>query len=233
MNIAVILAGGTGKRVGSGTPKQFLQLAGKTVLEHSVLTFDNHPLIDEIAIVIHRDYIDDINALIEKNCWQKVRKVLPGGRERYESSLIALRSYMDSPDSNILIHDAARPLVSERIISDSIRALESSNAVMVGLATSDTIFQTDKEGKYIASIPQRALLRRAQTPQSFKIGTLSKAFEIALKDPAFVCTDDCGIVSRYLPAEPIAIVEGEEKNMKLTYSSDLSILEMLTAKTVG
>lgn len=225
MNIAVILAGGTGRRVGGGTPKQFLMLAGKTVLEYSVQTFESHPLIDQIAIVSHKDYIENINALIRQNGWQKVTKVLPGGSERYESSLIALRSYAAYSDSNILIHDAARPLVSPRIITDSIKALESNNAVMVGLATSDTIFQTDKEGKYIESIPQRALLRRAQTPQSFKIGTLSRAFEIALKDPAFVCTDDCGIVSKYLPSERIAIVDGEEKNMKLTYPSDLSILE--------
>ncbi|MCQ2051221.1 MAG: 2-C-methyl-D-erythritol 4-phosphate cytidylyltransferase [Bacteroidaceae bacterium] len=225
MNIAVILAGGTGSRVGGGTPKQFLMLAGKTVLEHSVQTFENHPLIDQIAIVSHKDYIDNINALVKQNGWHKVVKVLPGGSERYESSLAALRSYAAYPDSNILIHDAARPLVSERIITDSIKALENNNAVMVGLATSDTIFQTGKDGKYIESISQRALLRRAQTPQSFKIGTLSRAFQIALKDPAFVCTDDCGIVSKYLSAERIAIVDGEEKNMKLTYSSDLPILE--------
>lgn len=225
MNVAVILAGGTGRRVGGGVPKQFLQLAGKTVLEYSVCTFENHPLVDEIVIVIHKDYIEDIKALIDRNGWQKVRKVLPGGSERYESSLIALRSYKDSPGSNILIHDAARPLVSERIITDSIRALESNNAVMVGVAASDTIFQTDPQGTYIETIPNRALLRRAQTPQSFRIGTLLKAFDLALKDPAFVCTDDCGIVSKYLPSERIAIVDGEEKNMKLTYSSDLAILE--------
>lgn len=93
MNIAVILAGGVGSRLGLDKPKQFMKVAGKTVLEHTVDVFQKHELIDEIAIVMHASYIHDAEDMVLKNHWNKVKKVLNGGSERYESSLAAINAY--------------------------------------------------------------------------------------------------------------------------------------------
>ena len=97
-NIAVILAGGIGSRSGLGTPKQFFKVAGKTVIEHTVNVFDNHSQIDEIAIVTNPAFGREIEAMVIRNKWKKVKKVLSGGKERYESSLAAIDAYADNPD---------------------------------------------------------------------------------------------------------------------------------------
>ena len=105
-NIAVILAGGVGSRSGLGTPKQFFKVAGKTVIEHTVNVFDNHHLIDEIAIVTNPLYNREIEDMVLRNKWKKVKKILAGGKERYESSLAAINAYADDPECNLIFHDA-------------------------------------------------------------------------------------------------------------------------------
>ena len=225
--VGVILAAGSGSRTGLSTPKQFLLLGGKTVLEHSVQTFHNHPGIDELVIVVHKDYIDQVQSIVKQNGWNKVKAVLPGGKERFDSSLVAVRAYADRPDTVMLFHDAARPLVSERIITDAIKAMERFDAIDVAIPAVDTIVQCDKDGTYMTSIQDRSLLWRMQTPQGFRQKTIRKAYDIALKDPQFTATDDCGTVLRYLPDEKVGIVRGSERNIKLTYADDLSLLEFL------
>ena len=224
MNIAVILAGGSGTRLGGALPKQFLQAAGKTLLEHSIEAFERHPGIDEIAVVIRKDFIAEVEAIVQRNRYQKVRKILPGGKERHDSSLAAIRAYTD--DDRLLLHDAVRPLVSQRIISDCLAALCNYRAVAVAVKTTDTIYQVDEEG-CIRAIPPRSTLRNAQTPQGFSRGTISRAYRLALQDPLFTTTDDCGVVSRYLPQEPIYVVEGEAGNIKVTFKEDLPLVERL------
>ncbi len=225
--VGVILAAGSGSRTGLSTPKQFLPLGGKTVLEHSVQTFHNHPGIEELVIVVHKDYIDQVQSIVKQNGWNKVKAVLPGGKERYDSSLVAVRAYADRPDTVMLFHDAARPLVSERIITDTLNAMKTYNAVDVAIPAVDTIVQCNKEGTYMTSIQDRSLLWRMQTPQGFRQKTIAKAYEVALKDPQFTATDDCGTVLRYLPEEKVGIVRGSERNIKLTYAADVSLLEFL------
>ena len=225
MNIAVILAGGSGTRLGGALPKQFLQAAGKTLLEHSIEAFERHPGIDEIAVVIRKDFIAEVEAIVQRNRYQKVRKILPGGKERHDSSLAAIRAYTDDND-RLLLHDAVRPLVSQRIISDCLAALCNYRAVAVAVKTTDTIYQVDEEG-CIRAIPPRSTLRNAQTPQGFSRGTISRAYRLALQDPLFTTTDDCGVVSRYLPQEPIYVVEGEAGNIKVTFKEDLPLVERL------
>jgi ribitol-5-phosphate 2-dehydrogenase (NADP+) / D-ribitol-5-phosphate cytidylyltransferase len=226
-NIAVVLAGGVGSRANLSTPKQFFKVAGKTVLEHSVDAFERNPNIDEIAIVINEMYVHEVESIILHNKWQKTRKLLRGGNERYESSLAAINAYDDEPDSNLIFHDAVRPLISQRIINDIIEAMKSVNAIDVAIPATDTIVQVDKNFEIIENIPARKYLRCGQTPQAFKQNIIKKAYQTALKDPNFVSTDDCGTVVKYLPEEKVHIVMGEESNMKLTYKEDTYLLDKL------
>ena len=225
MNIAVVLAGGSGLRLGNDQPKQFLKVAGKKVIEHTIEAFESAKNIDEICIVSRIDYIHEVENLVINNGYKKVKKILAGGKERYDSSLAAINAYTNN-DDNLLFHDAVRPLITERIIDDCIKALQQYNAVDVAVKTTDTIIQVNTN-QCINNIPNRNELYNGQTPQGFKRGTIAKAYELALQDPNFITTDDCGTVRRYLPDEPIYVVNGENFNMKLTYVEDLFLLDKL------
>lgn len=223
MTVAVLLAGGSGSRFGGEQPKQFLVVAGKSILAHTIDVFESHPLIDEIAIVTRADSMEETQRIVAEGGYQKVKRFLTGGRERYHSSLAAINAYTDD-ETRLLIHDAVRPLVSHRIISDCIHALDHYEAVDVAIPATDTIIRVD-EHDCIVETPPRAMLRNVQTPQGFLRGTISRAYEIGLRDPAFVTTDDCGVVHHYLPDTPIYVVRGEVTNIKITYPEDLMLLK--------
>ncbi len=222
-NIAIILAGGSGSRFGADMPKQFLKVAGKMIIEHTIDAFERHPLIDEIAIVSRADYMDEMKEMVKKDGYKKVSHVLQGGKERYHSSLAAIEAFTNDAD-NLLIHDGVRPLVSERIITDCVNALANYEAVDVAVPTTDTIIELNEDGS-IARIPQRRLLRNAQTPQCFRRRVIAEAFRLALQDPDFFPTDDCSIVLKYMPEVAIKVVDGEPTNIKVTYKSDLETVE--------
>ncbi len=223
-NIAVILAGGSGSRMGGDLPKQFLPLGGKTVLEQAVDAFEQNPHIHETAIVCAPAWKEKVEEMTERNPWRKLKQILPGGQERYHSSLSAINAYKDLR-ANLLFHDAARPLVSQRIIDDVCAALQHHRAVDVALPCTDTILQV-KDG-FIESVPDRNHLMHSQTPQAFRVEVIAQAYQNALQDPLFSTTDDCGVVLRYLPDVPVFIVPGEERNLKLTTPQDLPVLERL------
>jgi 2-C-methyl-D-erythritol 4-phosphate cytidylyltransferase len=180
-----------------------------------------------VVIVTAPEFIQKVQSIVKDGNWTKVTAVLAGGKERYDSSLAAVHHFSDNPDLIMLFHDAARPLVSARIISDTLKAMEDFNAVDVGIPAVDTIVQCNAAGTLMESIQNRNLLWRMQTPQGFRQKTIARAYEIALKDPGFTATDDCGTVLRYLPDEKVGIVRGSERNMKLTYADDLPLLEFL------
>ena len=225
-NIAVILAGGIGSRVGGETPKQLLPLAdGRSILEHSIDAFEASPSIDEIAVVMHPDHISSLQKLCQSNSWQKLTKIIPGGAERWESSYNAIKAFC-SPSLvgrdgvGLLLHDAARPFVSQRIIADVCQALETHEAVTVAVPSTDTIYITDHS--HLVSMPPRETVWRAQTPQAFHLSTIAEAFRRLTNDdnrPSI--TDDIGIVHHYLPSTSVYIVPGEETNKKITYPEDL------------
>lgn len=225
MNVAVILAGGSGTRLGGNLPKQFLKVAGKKIIEHTIDVFENNEHIDEIAVVTKDDFITDVEQLVVINEYKKVKKILHGGKERYESSLSAINSYEDD-ECNLIFHDAVRPLVNDRIIDDCILALETYSAIDVAIKATDTIIKVDAKD-CIESIPPRAELRCGQTPQCFKRGVIKEAYCRALKDPLFNTTDDCGVVRKYLPEVPVYVVPGEVFNIKITYTEDLFLLDKL------
>ena len=211
--------------MGNDQPKQFLKVAGKQIIEHTIDAFEASKDIDEICVVSRADYVGDVEALVVRNQYKKVKRILQGGKERYDSSLAAINAYQNDED-NLLFHDAVRPLVTEKIIHDCVAALRRYNAVDVAVKTTDTIIAVDGQN-CIEHIPDRQVLRNGQTPQCFKRGTIKRAYDIALQDPDFRTTDDCGVVRRYLPDEPIYVVEGANFNMKLTYVEDLFLLDKL------
>ena len=233
-NIAVILAGGIGARVGGTLPKQLLPLQdGKSVLEHAVDAFEQSPYIDDVCIVMHPDYIVRAEQMLLANAWQKVRHIIPGGKERWESSVNAIRRLGEEvrgdEDVNLLLHDAARPFVSPEIIVRVCEALEEHEAVTVAIPSTDTVYEM-ADGK-VARIPQRAAIMRAQTPQAFRLALIADAYAKALgvdNLSAEACaavhlpaTDDCGIVHEHMPDTPIYIVIGEEQNKKITFKEDI------------
>lgn len=227
-NIAVILAGGTGSRMGSSVPKQFIPLAGRTVIEHSIETFNNHPAIDEVAVVIHPDWRGKMEEIASAGRWEKLKKIVDGGSERYMSSLNAVMAYIDEPDdTNLLLHDAARPWVSKEIVDRVVAALERHEAVGVAVPSTDTVWEVHPDfdavevGRFVARIPERRLMWRAQTPQAFRLPLIRDAYQRALQDPQFRATDDCGVVRKYMPGTKICVVEGAEENRKITFAKDL------------
>lgn len=227
MNVAVLLAGGSGHRMGGPEPKQFIEIAGCSILEHSIRAFNQHAGIDEIVIVAHRDYLDRIRTIAAP--YTKVKHVVPGGKERYDSSLAAIACYEGRSNVNLLIHDAVRPLVSQRIIGDCLKALKTYKAVDVAIPCTDTIVEVNAEGA-VCRITPRSMLRNVQTPQGFRLETIAQAYALGLKDPDFVTSDDCGVVFRYLPDEPIYVVAGETTNIKITYPEDLILAEKILSK---
>ena len=164
-NYGIILASGTGSRYNSDIPKQFIKIAGKTVLEHTVEIFENSDKIDEIILVITPDYRHIAENILLRNNFKKITKLLNGGATRKDSSYIAISSIEDE-EANVLIHDCARPFLTEQIIDNCVKALDKYSAVDVAIPSADTIIKV-KDG-IIDGIPDRASLMRGQTPQCFK-----------------------------------------------------------------
>ncbi|MFA4996666.1 MAG: 2-C-methyl-D-erythritol 4-phosphate cytidylyltransferase [Bacteroidales bacterium] len=223
-NIAVIMAAGKGLRAGSPVPKQYMDLKGKMVLERAVETFDNHPGIDQVAIVVDPGEKNRVKEIVAGNSWKKVTRILEGGKQRFQSSQAAIKAFADRSEDNMILHDAARPLVSGRIIDDVLEALKHYKAVGFAVPLTDTLFFTGPGNDLIIRVPDRNFFQKAQTPQGFRIPLLVKAYKYASDDPGFSATDDCGVVKRYLPKEKIFLVPGDEQNMKITYPGDLEIL---------
>lgn len=219
MNIAIILAAGSGTRMGSKTPKQFIEIEGKTLMEYSISAFEQNDNIDEIAVVTKEEFFPLVESFIEKNGFRKVRKLLKGGKERYDSSLAAINAYTND-DDKLFLHDCVRAGVSQNIINECARGLERYDAIEIGVEPTDTVVGIDEDG-CITDIPVRSMLRNAQTPQCFRRGTIKRAFDIALQDPDFKATDDCGVVHKYLPEVKIFVAKGEQENFKVTFPEDI------------
>ncbi len=224
-NIAVILAGGIGSRVGGETPKQLLPLAdGRSILEHSIDAFEASPSIDEIVVVMHPDHISSLQKLCQSNHWQKLTKIIPGGAERWESSYNAIKACTESANLDeplsLLLHDAARPFVSQRIIADVCQALETHEAVTVAVPVTDTIYEV--WNNEVQEVKNRRDFMRAQTPQAFHLHLIAEAFEDAIKKGYITSvTDDVAVLKAFNPSIPVFIVPGEESNKKITYPEDI------------
>jgi ribitol-5-phosphate 2-dehydrogenase (NADP+) / D-ribitol-5-phosphate cytidylyltransferase len=228
--VAVVLGGGVGQRLGAGTPKQLLRLAGRTLIEHCVAAFEQAPGVDEILVVMAGGYTAQVEAMLAEGAYRKVSAVIEGGVTRSDSTRAALAAIARTHPGEIgvLLHDAARPLVDARIIADCVASLRVHDAAGVAVPASDTMVITD-DG-VMQSMPRRESLLRCQTPQCFRLSVITRAHELAAADPDFAATDDCGVVLRYLPDVSVHIVQGSERNIKITYPQDLAVAELLLAR---
>jgi 2-C-methyl-D-erythritol 4-phosphate cytidylyltransferase len=226
--VAVVLAGGSGRRFDPASPKQLRVLAGRNLIEHCVLAFEQAPAVDELLVVTAPGISRQVRRDLAQ--YRKVADVIDGGGTRTDSTRQALRWLAASlaPDAKVLFHDAARPLVDQRTIADCVTALDQFDAVGVVVPSADTIVEV-ADGVIKRTLPRDALAR-CQTPQGFRLTVIARAYELADADPAFGAvpsTDDCGVVQRYLPDVAIAAVAGSERNVKITYAADLEVAATL------
>ena len=212
---AIILAGGTGTRFNSLEPKQFLEIGGKTLLEICLNRFHDHEGIDGIILICPASHL----AMAERIAagFSKIKKVLPGGASRQGSSAIGVHAAAGA--GNVLIHDAARALVTEPVISRVLAALAEGCAVMPVMPVGDTTVRVDEAG-LVNAVLDRDKLRRVQTPQGFKLDIMRQAHELAQREGFRDASDDCSLVLRYKLASVITVA-GDPENIKITYPSDL------------
>lgn len=229
--IAAVLAGGVGARMGASTPKQLLPLEGRPIIERSIAAFEACPEVDEVVVLMVEEHLERVGEIVAAAGFTKVVALLPGGATRAESSRAALAAVEDAADTDlVLLHDAARPLVSPATISACVTALSEVGAVGVAVPSGDTVVRVApgrSGGEAVTQVPPRAALRRMQTPQGFRLGVIRRAHGLAAADPDLVATDDCGVVLRYLPEEEVRIVPGEESNIKVTNPGDVEVAETL------
>ena len=223
-NIALILASGTGSRCKLGFPKQFAEINNKTILEYTIDAFENHELIDEIYLVTSKEFVEKVKKIVQKSNYKKIQTVIAGGETRKDSSYNGI-SAIPYSNANVLIHDGVRPLISKEIITNCINTLKEKNAVCVTIESSDTIFVTNNNG-VITNIPKRQTLKRAQTPQCFKLDIIKKAHELAKADKTCLVTDDCGLIMNYNLAD-IYTIDGDTNNIKVTYPEDIEFVKKI------
>lgn len=218
MNIAIIVAAGSGTRFGGEKPKQFLEICGKPVLIHTLERFEGCAAIDEIVLVLAADEIGNFQKKLRKFNLKKIGKIIAGGNTRAESVRNALNS-LDNNVEIVAVHDGARPLVlSEEVAQTVEKARETGANCLVGKIT-DTIKRIEND-KIVGTI-DRENLRRAQTPQTFRFEILQKAF--ADENFEASATDECFLVEK--AGFEIFLTEGSAKNIKITTPEDFVLAE--------
>lgn len=222
-NVAVLLAGGVGKRSQSAVPKQFVKINNQPLITYSLQAFQQHAEIDEILIVLPQEYVPIYTQYIDLKLYSKVVAVIAGGIERYESSWAAIR-YYESQQVNMILHDVARPLVSQAVISRVVAALHKHQAVCTVLPVVDTIVELENSYS-VKRYPLRKDCFMVQTPQAFSINLLQSAYKQLFQSYDINVTDDCSVVHRFFPNEIISFVEGEKQNFKVTFPEDFSLVE--------
>lgn len=209
----ILLMGGDGRRFGSDTPKQFHLLGGKKVYLHTLETFLESGLFDEVVLVCHPEWVAEVAR-------EAGVRVVAGGKTRQESSYRGICE-LEEMDL-ILLHDAVRPFVTREILEENLRAAEAYGAADTCIPSADTLVHAP-DGKEIQEIPQREHYLRGQTPQTFRTKWIREAHEKALEDGVLNASDDCRLALRM--GKPIRIVRGDERNMKITSAHDLWIAE--------
>lgn len=230
MIFGAILAGGTGTRMRSELPKQFMLIAGKPIIIYSIETFLKCEGIDKLVLGIHPDWISYCHDLLQEYLpkYADSITIAPGGSDRNATLMNVIKAiedeYGDSNDHTIITHDAARPLVSKRIIEDHISALGTYVAANTVIPVTDTIIVSE-DGQTVSGTINRDTLYRVQTPQSFKINALKENFAKLRQDQKEILTDACGIFT--LNNKPVYLIRGEEANIKVTTPEDIAIAENL------
>ena len=218
-NIAIITAAGLGKRMNSTRPKQYLELSGRPILVHTLEKFASAGSIDGIIIVADRSSLTMVqDNILKKVPCKKIFKIVEGGAKRQDSVLAGLKELPDGVKI-VAVHDGVRPFITPELIDRSVKEAASHGACIVAIPVKDTIKRVDSEGRIIETV-ERAGLWRAQTPQTFRVDILKKAFDKAAADD-FYGTDEASLVERL--EREIYILSGDERNIKITTPEDLKI----------
>lgn len=223
---AIVFAAGSGSRMKSKTKKQFMEIKGKPVIWYSLFEFEKSR-VDEIILVTGKEDIDYCKKeIVEKYNLKKIKNVVAGGSERYESVYNGLK---EVTGNIVLIHDGARPLINNEIIERSIEGTIKSDACVVGVPVKDTIKRANKEG-YIIDTPNRSELWITQTPQSFKTDLVKMAYkkmkeELEKGNTTLNITDDAMVVEEFTTNQ-VRFVQGDYKNIKVTTPEDIDIAEL-------
>ncbi|MRS12916.1 MAG: 2-C-methyl-D-erythritol 4-phosphate cytidylyltransferase [Actinobacteria bacterium] len=231
MNSAVIVAGGTGERLGLEGGKQLALIAGHPVLYFALAAFAACESIDEIVVVVHPDRIAEYTATaVDPLVSPKIRAVVGGGMTRQESVLAGLAAISAHADV-IIVHDGARPLITPALIARAVRKLlddDSADGVVVGHPSYDTLKQTDADGVVRLTL-DRDVIWAAQTPQAFRADALRAAYDAAGRE-GFSGTDDASLVERN--GGSVRMIAGPRDNIKLTVPEDVALIEgLLAART--
>lgn len=222
MNVAIIVAAGSGTRFGSKTPKQFLEIAGKPLIIHTLAAFERCPQIGEIILVLPAAEIESFPEIAEKYCLKKTSKIIAGSSAaRAESVFNGLKAIYSENVEIVCVHDGARPLVTIEEITKTIEKAQETGAACLVAPVTDTIKKVS--GGKIVETADRASLRRALTPQCFRFEILRRAFDENKFGDA--TTDECALVEK-LGVE-ISIVEGSARNIKITHAEDFAVAEIL------
>jgi 2-C-methyl-D-erythritol 4-phosphate cytidylyltransferase len=220
MNVAIIAAAGAGSRMAGDRPKQFLQLAGVPIIFHTLKPFEQCDSIQEIIVVLPAAESADFLALVQKYGVKKLSRVVPGGTTRAESVWRGLLAIRGATAEIIAVHDGVRPFVTAEEIDRTVAAARSHGAAILVAPAIDTIKEVD--GGAVVKTLERRQLCHALTPQCFRYELLRRAYERAdVQDPAI--TDDSSLVEQL--GEPVTIVEGSSRNIKITTQRDLLIAE--------
>jgi 2-C-methyl-D-erythritol 4-phosphate cytidylyltransferase len=220
MNVAIIAAAGAGSRMAGDRPKQFLQLAGVPIIFHTLKPFEQCDSIQEIIVVLPAAESADFLALVQKYGVKKLSRVVPGGTTRAESVWRGLLAIRGATAEIIAVHDGVRPFVTAEEIDRTVAAARTHGAAILVAPAIDTIKEIN--GGEVVKTLERRQLCHALTPQCFRYELLRRAYERAdVQDPAI--TDDSSLVEQL--GEPVTIVEGSSRNIKITTQRDLLIAE--------
>lgn len=224
MNIAIIAAAGAGTRMASDRPKQFLQLAGRPVIFHTLKVFEECDSIDEVIVVLPAAESAGFLSLAGKYGVRKLARVVPGGVTRADSVRRGLLAIRAATAEIVAVHDGVRPFVTVDEIDRTVAAAQADGAAILVAPVTDTIKEV--RGASVLRTLDRGGLRRALTPQCFRYELLREAYEHAdVNDPSL--TDESALVEQL--GRPVSIVEGSARNIKITTVEDLAIAEAILA----
>ncbi len=219
--VAIIPAAGRGERMGGEVPKQFRILGDKPILAHTLLAFDICPDVDEVVVVVPKEYVDFCGRkVVEPYGITKVRRIVPGGRHRQDSVYEGLKAAEGA--EIVVVHDGVRPLVRPELISRSVAICRERGAAIVAVPVKETVKLV--EGGMVRKTLPREALWAAQTPQTFRREVLWEAFQRAFRD-GILATDEAALVERI--GHMVWVVEGEYRNIKITTTEDLYVAERL------
>ena len=221
-NTAIVLAAGQGKRMHSKIQKQFLEIQGYPVLYYSLRCFQESPLIQDIILVTGEDALSYCKEeIVKKYGFTKVSNVIAGGKERYDSVYAGLCACKDC--RYVLIHDGARPFITEEIIERGLEKVKETGACVVGMPSKDTIKLSDAEG-YVKETPDRKCVWTIQTPQIFSYALIREAHDSIRKKDMSKITDDAMVIEQETGVK-VALAEGSYQNIKITTPEDMKTAE--------